>query len=777
MQDSAFSPNLRLLGWALYGKYLTAQAGILFLSAGVICFFAYNWADMSHFTKFGLIAGLMVFCLVPTLLKGPDSFLSGSALLLCGLLAGPLMAVFGQFYQTGADAWELFRAWAVFLLLLALPARQAGLWVAFGLVAHCALGLYLEQNGLLRDADRYLGDSLLFLLPSLAFFLFWEAACTLEYQGRLPETFARFLFGPAGRRSLPGTLLPRLAGAGLLLLVSISSSTMILEGGRHYHSYGDPDAPQHLGALCHFLLLGFGAFWYNRMRPDTLMQSLGLFSLAWLVAVFIGRSIGDFLNAGGLLMIALIAVGVGAGIVALIKAIRKRGLELHRTARGRLPHGLRDLLHSPWVVTQRLAWGDLPEAAAPRPAAPAAPESAGAPDPAAPVDAQPATEELAGDATAAPAQVCAPTPAAPLPGEAEADDTPWYAKAFAALAAWIAAILLLGSLGFLLFKSINLDSPMAFLPFGLAGLGAARFLEAEGGVFRRQFALALGIAGSLACLGAFLEVLDHLEPAGFTGFALVVCLVSAAILRSRLFHALAAASAVGLLAATVGLSLDFGHYRYAYDYNEVRPFLPPGAMVAMLVAGIFFLALEWYRPQRFPFLAASAQDPPFPAHAPRPFLLGTLAGLLGLAIFATHFHRVDPLLMGLGVGAGLGLIFAAHHLVKAFALPPLRAVLAYALALAACAAGLWFPWLPLGLYAALFARAAGPSALNAAPVLSLIWCVSAEYYNTNMPLLYKSFLLMGTGGLLLLCALAAHRALRGTPPVESLLAHPEASHA
>ena len=80
---------------------------------------------------FGLIIGLILVSLTLTLLRGPDSSPGGLGLLACGLLAGPLLAVFGQTYQTGANASELFLAWAIVILPLALAGKRTALWLSF----------------------------------------------------------------------------------------------------------------------------------------------------------------------------------------------------------------------------------------------------------------------------------------------------------------------------------------------------------------------------------------------------------------------------------------------------------------------------------------------------------------------------------------------------------------------------------------------------------------------------------------------------------------------
>ena len=137
---------LRILSWGLFGRMLFAQSAPLLLAAAAVCFFAFNWAAMPLFAKFGLLGVLLLGSLALALWRGLASMAGSLALLLCGLMVGPLLAVYGQAYQTGADSWELFRAWTVLLVPLAFAGRQNGLWMVLWLVGNLWTGLYLNEQ-------------------------------------------------------------------------------------------------------------------------------------------------------------------------------------------------------------------------------------------------------------------------------------------------------------------------------------------------------------------------------------------------------------------------------------------------------------------------------------------------------------------------------------------------------------------------------------------------------------------------------------------------------
>jgi uncharacterized membrane protein len=95
---------------ASWSRYLVRHAlliGVVLLVCGVIFFVAANWSALPGFARMGIVGGAMV---AATLAGGylGDTLAGRFASLLGGLLFGPLVAVYGQVYQTGgADRLRL----------------------------------------------------------------------------------------------------------------------------------------------------------------------------------------------------------------------------------------------------------------------------------------------------------------------------------------------------------------------------------------------------------------------------------------------------------------------------------------------------------------------------------------------------------------------------------------------------------------------------------------------------------------------------------------------
>ncbi|MGM0556825.1 MAG: DUF2157 domain-containing protein [Myxococcota bacterium] len=133
-------------GWV--GRWLSRALllyGLSLVAVGVVFFFGFNWDEIPNLAKLGLVQIGFVGALVAGTLRDLHSVTARVLLVIAGVLIGVFFAVFGQVYQTSADAWELFAYWGALLLPLALLAGTQGAWVLFGAVSATAGWLGVEQ--------------------------------------------------------------------------------------------------------------------------------------------------------------------------------------------------------------------------------------------------------------------------------------------------------------------------------------------------------------------------------------------------------------------------------------------------------------------------------------------------------------------------------------------------------------------------------------------------------------------------------------------------------
>ena len=163
------------VAWRRFGGLALQAAGSLLVLAGIVFFFAFNWDALHRFAKLALVAlPLILSAVLAVRFTGQRAGLAwlGAAV----ALAGALLAVIGQIYQTGADSEWLFAGWA----LLTLPWVVAGcapwLWLFWLLLLNVALGLFVLGR---FDTWRLLGglaDGLFWmqLLLNAAALCVWE---------------------------------------------------------------------------------------------------------------------------------------------------------------------------------------------------------------------------------------------------------------------------------------------------------------------------------------------------------------------------------------------------------------------------------------------------------------------------------------------------------------------------------------------------------------------------------------------------------------------------
>jgi uncharacterized membrane-anchored protein/uncharacterized membrane protein len=131
--------------WARYGYWHSLLIGVVLVVVGTLFFVAANWSALSGLQRMGLVGAAMVGA---TLVGGQlGETLAGRAVsLLGGLLFGPLLVVYSQVYQTGADAWQLFATWSGVLLAYAVLVRFVGTWLVVLVCVHTAWFAWMGQE-------------------------------------------------------------------------------------------------------------------------------------------------------------------------------------------------------------------------------------------------------------------------------------------------------------------------------------------------------------------------------------------------------------------------------------------------------------------------------------------------------------------------------------------------------------------------------------------------------------------------------------------------------
>jgi len=131
--------------WQKFLLLLFISFGVGFMVSGIVFFFAYNWVNLHKFVKIGLVEGVLIATTILVLL--PKLSISIRKIILTGasFLVGVLFAVFGQIYQTGANAYDFFLGWTVFVTLWVLISNFTPLWLLYLVLINTTFILYAQQ--------------------------------------------------------------------------------------------------------------------------------------------------------------------------------------------------------------------------------------------------------------------------------------------------------------------------------------------------------------------------------------------------------------------------------------------------------------------------------------------------------------------------------------------------------------------------------------------------------------------------------------------------------
>jgi len=142
LKDSVYNDKE---AWEKFLRLFFISLGVGFTVSGIVFFFAYNWQDLHKFTKIGLTEGVLITAAILTLLPKINDNIKNIILTGVSVLVGVTFAVFGQIYQTGANAYDLFLAWTVFVTLWVLMSNFAPLWLLYLVLINTTFILYSQQ--------------------------------------------------------------------------------------------------------------------------------------------------------------------------------------------------------------------------------------------------------------------------------------------------------------------------------------------------------------------------------------------------------------------------------------------------------------------------------------------------------------------------------------------------------------------------------------------------------------------------------------------------------
>ncbi|WP_319411202.1 DUF2157 domain-containing protein [uncultured Cohaesibacter sp.] len=149
--------------WARWTMVMLMAFGAGLSLAGIVFFFAFNWASIPDLIKLALIEMGIILTAVGAWLLPAEKLPGRLLLMAAAMLTGVFLAVFGQIYQTGADAWQFFALWALLITIWTVIGRFLPLWVLWLGLVNLSFYLWWADVPWLQNDDQ----SLLYLVHVL----------------------------------------------------------------------------------------------------------------------------------------------------------------------------------------------------------------------------------------------------------------------------------------------------------------------------------------------------------------------------------------------------------------------------------------------------------------------------------------------------------------------------------------------------------------------------------------------------------------------------------
>ncbi|WP_053005723.1 DUF2157 domain-containing protein [Kiloniella spongiae] len=170
--------------WGVWASRLLLGLGVCLVLSGIVYFFAFNWAKLLPAHKLGGIQFAIIASIISACVCGLSRLSGQLSLIAASVFVGVFLAVFGQIYQTGADAYQLFMVWSLLILGWTILSNFAAHWVLWLVISNVFFVLWWDQIALGRSLVGH--DWALLILPFLAFFN-GLALCIREFLSNKPS--------------------------------------------------------------------------------------------------------------------------------------------------------------------------------------------------------------------------------------------------------------------------------------------------------------------------------------------------------------------------------------------------------------------------------------------------------------------------------------------------------------------------------------------------------------------------------------------------------------
>ncbi len=310
--------------WLIFFDKALLIIGTVALVLSLVFFIAYNWQSLGKIGKFSLVEGALVITIalyVSLSFRRQFQLIRQLLLLIASIITGSLLALFGQIYQTGADTWQLFFAWAILITPWVVIARFPALWLLWLGLINAFLLLYLDVANLqfIKYSLQNVSQVAILALFNFIAFYSWLIGFDNKTSSSTPYLFHRINVKKSTAQINSAQTNSSLHWStyvvGLLstFFMTYLAIVTVFDNGNIWATL--------IATIVWLGWCGFMLWQFYQRRLDLLMLTYLSFSIIIVVMFRVGKWLLDDFEGGGFLLLALLLVGMSSAAVVWLRKV------------------------------------------------------------------------------------------------------------------------------------------------------------------------------------------------------------------------------------------------------------------------------------------------------------------------------------------------------------------------------------------------------------------------------------------------------------------------
>lgn len=310
--------------WLDFFDKALLMIGAVALVLSLVFFIAYNWQNMGKLGKFALVEGALVITIALYMalsFRRQFQLIRQLLLLIASIITGSLLALCGQVYQTGADTWQLFFAWAILITPWVVIARFPALWLLWLGLINVFLLLYLDVANLQFIAYHLQNVFQVVMLALFNFIAFYSWLIGFDNKAPFSTSYLFHRIIPKKSTTQINSSQPKsslhwstyVVGLLATFFMTYLAIVTVFDNGDIWATF--------IAIVLWLGWCGFMFWQFHQRRIDLLMLTYLSFSMIIVVMFWVGKWLLDDFDAGGFLLLALLLIGMSSAAVMWLRKV------------------------------------------------------------------------------------------------------------------------------------------------------------------------------------------------------------------------------------------------------------------------------------------------------------------------------------------------------------------------------------------------------------------------------------------------------------------------